>query len=121
MVATRDHAYYCERFAEILQSLLASDEYFHYEANVQTKNTARALLTQYEAFEASLVCKPSLKKAVERAITDAIIDGKDSTAAILQTIASRAEDVQYHLQDDTRIYEDIRDWLLYEAGLMDGE
>lgn len=58
-----------------------------------------------------------LKTLMRLAEQQARTEGKDSYAEMLKAIAYRSKDCYEHMDDDREVYQDIKEWLEYEAGL----
>ena len=59
----------------------------------------------------------NLKSLLKLAYDEALRNGEDPYAEILKTVAGRTKDCIKHFTDDQDVYEDIKDWLEYEASL----
>jgi hypothetical protein len=59
--------------------------------------------------------KFNLRSLVNLAIKEAAKNHEDPAAAVLKVIAERTESCNDHFTDDQHIYQDIADWLAWEA------
>ena len=57
----------------------------------------------------------TIEDSFDVAVGDRFYNFHDAAAAIILAICDRVEDLEFFLEDDTEIYEDIRSWLRFEA------
>jgi hypothetical protein len=81
-----------------------------------TSSLVQRTLEAIESFrQESGPSKFNLRSLVNLAIKEAQKNHEDPGAAVLTVIAGRTENCNDHFTDDQHIYEDIADWLTWEA------
>jgi hypothetical protein len=109
-----------EQHAEVLAEALerwiawAATPKSAYHANLLAQHSTQVV----EAYRRDVgPSKINLKSLMALCYDEAVKNDDDPFEAILRLIAGRTKDCYDHMDDDREIYQDIKEWLEYEATL----
>jgi hypothetical protein len=106
---------HAEALAEILETWVQwSSKVPNFHAGLLSQQSVSVL----EAYRRDVgPSRINLKSLMALCYEEAVKNNEDPFEAILRLIAGRSKDCYDHMDDDREIYQDIKEWLEYEATL----